>query len=104
MSTESTAKSAAPQGTTGSSKASPCTFDGQVVSLTDNKLVMTNQEGKEFSHTLATNAKLTCDGADCEADDLPAGRKIRVTTEPGNRNVATCVEAIDKRSQFQQCN
>src|SRR5687767_4992970 len=41
--------------------------DGKLVRITSEKLVMTNQEGKEHSHTLATDAKLTLDGKSCQA-------------------------------------
>ena len=45
------------------------TFDGKIVSLTGDKLVMKNHEGKECSHTLAKDAKLTRDGTRCNAAD-----------------------------------
>jgi hypothetical protein len=79
------------------------TFDGKVVSLTGNKLVMTNEEGKKYSKTLAKDAKLTCDGTDCKAEDLQVGRQIRVTTTKDDRNVATCIESLDKQAEFAQC-
>jgi hypothetical protein len=81
----------------------PNTVEGKVISLTGNKLVMTNKEGKQYSHTLAKDAKLTCDGTVCKADDLKTGRKIRVTTKKDDRNVATGIESLDKQPQFAQC-
>jgi hypothetical protein len=72
------------------------THDGKIVSVTGNKLVMSNKEGKECSHTLANDAKLTRDGSHCNAADLKVGSKIRVTTH----NVATAVEALDKHAEF----
>ncbi len=66
------------------------------MSVTGNKLVMTNKKGKECSHTLAKDAKLTRDGAHCNAADLKPGHKIRVTTH----NVATGIEALDKHAEF----
>ena len=79
------------------------THDGKVVSITSSKLVMTNQgskDGKEHTHTLATEIKVTLDGKDCKAEDLKAGTKIRVTTKTGEPKVATQIEAIDKNETF----
>lgn len=83
----------------------PCgnTFEGKVVSLIGSNLVMKNLEGKEFSHTLAKDAKLTCDGAVCEAEALKPGSKVRVTTLQDDKNVATGIESLDKKSEFAQC-
>lgn len=80
------------------------THDGKFVSLTDNKLAMTNSKGKEHSHTLAADATLTCDGQACKAEQLKAGMKIRVTTKHGDASVATHVEALDKDAEFSQSN
>lgn len=79
------------------------TFDGKVVSMTGNKLVMTNKEGNECSHTLAMDAKLTCDGTDCKSEDMKAGNKIRVTTRKDDRNVATGIECLEKHAEFAHC-
>ena len=38
------------------------TMDGTVVSVSGDKLTMTNKEGKEHGHTLGANVKVTCDG------------------------------------------
>jgi hypothetical protein len=83
----------------------PCsdTFEGQVVSMTGGKLVMSSMAGKEYSHTLAKDAKLTCDGTACKAEDLKAGSKIRVTTAKDDRKVATGIEALDKNDEFAEC-
>ncbi len=79
------------------------TFDGSVVSMTGGKLVMRSKAGTEYSHTLATDAKLTCDGKDCKAVDLKSGRKIRVTTQKDDRNVVIGIEALNKNAEFTQC-
>lgn len=75
-------------------------FEGKVVSMTGDKLVMASRDGKEFSHTLAKDAELTCDGTVCKTEDLKAGRKIRVTTKKDDRNVATGIESLDKNAEF----
>lgn len=80
-------------------------FEGKVVSLTGMKLVMTNnKDGKEYSHTLTKDTKLTCDDSSCKCEDMKAGSKIRVTTHKDDRNVITCVEALSKNADFKQCN
>lgn len=84
-------------------KPFPSAFEGKLVSIIGDKLVMTNKEGKEYSHTLAKDAKLTCDGTACKAEDLTAGSKIRVTTKKDDRRVATGIECLDKNVEFAQC-
>ena len=104
MSTCNEEKKVAPQDAAVPKKErSSNTFDGKVVSMTGNKLVMTNKAGKEYSHTLATDAKLTCDGTVCKPEDLKAGNKIRVTTKKDDRNMATGIESLDKDAEFAQC-
>ena len=78
-------------------------FEGQVVSLSEGKLIMRNKDGKQYSHMLAPDATLTCDGTVCKAEDLKAGSKIRVTTKEGARNVATCIESLEKNDKFAEC-
>ena len=74
--------------------------DGKIVSVSGNQLVMTMKGGQEHSHTLAADAKVTCDGSACKATDLKAGMKIRVTAKNGDRKVATHIEAIDQQVLF----
>ena len=91
---------------TGMHKQDSCAsipFEGKVVSMTGNRLVMTSKEGKECSHTLAKDAKVTCDGAVCKAETLKPGTKIRVTTLKDDKNVACCVESLDKQTAFAHC-
>lgn len=76
------------------------TFDGKLVSMTGDKLVMANDEGKECSHTVAKDAKLTRDGTECNKQDLIVGSKCRVTTKKDDRNIATGIEALDKHAEF----
>ena len=84
-------------------ECTPNTFEGKVVSMIDNKLVMRNKDGKEFSHLLAADAKLTCDGIVCKPADLKAGNQVRVTTKADDRNLATCVDSLDKTDEFAEC-
>lgn len=104
MSTVTEEKKAAPQDAAGPQTVPVSnTFDGRIVSLNGDKLVMSNKEGKEYSKTLADDAKLTCDGTVCKAEDLKAGHKIRVTTKADDRSVATGIESLNKNADFAQC-
>jgi hypothetical protein len=82
-------------------KAAPAnTFEGKILTLLGNKLSMRNSEGKEYYHTLAKDVRLTCDGADCEAEDLQVGDVVRVTLRKEERYVAASIEALQKNSTF----
>ncbi len=78
-------------------------FEGKVVSMNGGKLVMSNKEGKEHTHTLSKDTKVTCDEAACKPDALKAGNKIRVTTKSDDKNVVTCVESLNKNTSFKKC-
>jgi hypothetical protein len=75
------------------------THEGTVVSVTGDKLVM-KADGKEHEHTLAKNAKITCDGKECKLEDLKPGMKIKVTTKKGDNTIATKIQALDKNTEF----
>lgn len=82
-------------------KVKDSTHDGVLVSISADKLVMTTgKEGKEHSHALAREIKLTLDGKACKAADLKAGAKIRVTTRGAEKQIATRIEALDKNPEF----
>jgi hypothetical protein len=73
------------------------THTGKVVSITGNKLVMTDRSGKnEHTHTLAADAKVFCDGKACKLSDLKPGMFIKVTTKKGDKTTAVRVEARKK--------
>lgn len=76
------------------------THEGKFVSATSTTLVMTGDDGKEHSHTITGDTKVTCDKKDCKATDLKAGTKIRVTTKKSDKKSVTCVEAIVKDGDF----
>lgn len=78
------------------------THDGKVISITSSKLMMTNKDGKEHSHLVSAETKVTCDGKVCKTSDLKAGMKIRVTTKKSDEGVAIGIEAIDKDGEFAQ--
>jgi hypothetical protein len=79
------------------------THEGTIVSVTATKLVMKRTgEETEHEHTLADNAKVSCDGKECKLEDLKPGQKIRVTTKKGDDKVATKIEALDKNKEFEK--
>jgi hypothetical protein len=74
--------------------------EGTVVSANEKELIMKDKDGNRHSHTLAADAKVTCDGKDCKLEDLKPGQKIRVTTKKDDKKVATKIEALDKNKTF----
>ena len=82
---------------------SSSTFEGKVVSLIGNKLVIRNREGTAFTHTLAKDVKLGSDGKPCKAEDLKAGTEIRVITKSDDRNVITGIECLAKNKETATC-
>ena len=69
------------------------THDGKVVSVVGDKLTTTCSEGHQHCHTLAKDAKVTCDGHAGKAADLKAGTCVRVTEKTDDKTVATGVES-----------
>jgi hypothetical protein len=61
--------------------------------MTGDKLTTTCSEGKQHCHTVAKDAKVTCDGQASKAGDLKAGTTVRVTTDKDDKTVATAVES-----------
>jgi len=74
--------------------------DGKVVSINEDKLVMTDKNDKEHSHALTADVKLTCDGKVCKCEDIKSGMKIRVTTKKDDKKTVTRIEALDKNDDF----
>ena len=82
--------------------ADQATHDGKVVSVTADTIVMTGKDGKEHTHALAADAKVTCDGKECKLKELKPGMKIRVTTKKEDKKEATRIEALDKNEDFEK--
>jgi len=78
------------------------TMDGKVVSVTADKLTMSEKDGTEHSHTLAANVKVTCDGKVCTVADLKKGMKIRVTTDAKDSHEADRIEALVNNPEFEK--
>ena len=75
------------------SEACAKAHEGKVVNVTGDKLKTKCSEGKEHLHTVAKDAKVTCDGQASKAADLKAGTTVRVTTHKEDKNVATAIES-----------
>ena len=73
--------------------------EGKVVSVAAGKLVM-SVDGKEHTHDVAADAKITCDGKACKLDDLKPGQRIRVWTAKGDEKNALKIVALDKDKDF----
>src|SRR5947208_442854 len=74
------------------------THQGRFVSAEGNKLTMTmGRDGKEHSHTVAADAKITCDGKECKLSDLKKGVFLRVTTKEGDPNTVVRIDAFTRR-------
>ncbi len=69
------------------------THEGKVVSVAGDKLTTTCGKGQQHCHTLAKDAKVTCDGKASKAEDLKAGTHVRLTTHKDDKAVATAVES-----------
>jgi len=74
-------------------ESSATTHDGKVVSVIGDKLITACGEGKQHCHTMAKDAKVTCDGKATKAADLKTGTSVRVTTSADDKTVATAVES-----------
>ena len=94
---------ARPEDTSCGSERSHGPFEGKVVSVHGDRLVMKNGDGKEFAHTLPKDATVTRDGNACRACDLKAGDHVRVTTKKNDHNVATAVEVLEQDSALASC-
>ena len=70
--------------------------EGKVVSMTGDKLTTTCDAGNHHSHTVAKDAKVTCDGHASKAADLKTGTPVRVTTHKDDKTIATAVESGKK--------
>lgn len=69
------------------------THQGKVVSVSDDKLVMTDNDGKnEHTHKITQVPKVILGGKAVKLTDLKKGDSVKVTTTP--EGVVTMVEAM----------
>lgn len=74
--------------------------EGKLVSIVENKLSMTDSNGKAQTHTLPANVKMTVDGKVTQASELKPGMRIRVTTDRKAPHSPSYIEAIDRNESF----
>jgi hypothetical protein len=71
-------------GLTSPQAADPQTREGMVVSAGSGQLVVSDMAGKEQTHRVDTDAKVTVNGKPARLEDLKLGMRVRVTMEgPG---------------------
>lgn len=74
-------------------KATPAkAHDGKVGGVKGDKLTTTCSDGKTHCHTIAKDAKVTCDGKPGKAEDLKAGSVVRVTPCKDDKNLARVID------------
>lgn len=67
--------------------------NGKVVRVVGDKLTTTCSQGNKYVHTVAKDARVTCDGQASQVGDLAAGTQVQVTTRQDDASVATAVES-----------
>lgn len=77
-------------------------IEGTMVSLKGGELTLTDKEGKEHRYPVAADVKVTCDAQTCEAVDLKAGMKVRVTTNHEPPHAASRIDALEKKAAFEK--
>lgn len=79
-------------------KAKKNTHAGHFVSAEGNKFTMVGHNKKEHTHTVASDAKITCNGKECKLSDLKKGVFIKVTTKEDDPKTVIAVEASTKKT------
>ncbi|HZT78764.1 MAG TPA: hypothetical protein VFA26_00960 [Gemmataceae bacterium] len=79
------------------------TVEGKVVRVDNNKLIMTDLNGKEHTFTINRDVRITCDAKECKLSDLKPGTKLRITTKKGEPTNVQKVEALTK-GDFEKLN
>jgi hypothetical protein len=68
-------------------------LEAKVDSVQGDKLNTTCAQGNQHCHTVAKDAKVTCDGKASKTADLKAGTCVHITPHKDDKNVATAVES-----------
>ena len=74
--------------------------DGKLVTADEESLVMIADDAKTHSFILTKDTKVTCDGKECRAVDLPANTRIRITKDKTDDHILLIIEAIIKNPDF----
>jgi hypothetical protein len=67
--------------------------EGKVVGMSGDKLTTKCSQGNEHCHTVAKDAKVTCDGQPSKAADLKPGTSVCVTTHKDDKSIATAIDS-----------
>lgn len=75
------------------------TIEGKVVEVGNGKITVMEKEGKnQYTHEVAADAMITCDGKECRLDDITKECWATITTEKrGEKTVA--VKIMAKKSK-----
>lgn len=76
----------------------PEIHEGKILSVSGDKIVSTCIAGDKHHHTLAKDAKVTCDGKQSKLEELKAGMPVRVTVCADDDTKASCVSAGRKKA------
>jgi hypothetical protein len=77
------------------------THSGKVQSVSRDRLTMRSSDGDEHMHRLSDEARVTLNGERVELSQLRRGDEIEVTTQRGDRDVASKIEATRERQRDQ---
>src|SRR5437660_1255697 len=76
------------------------THDGKVVSVSKDKLTMTDKDGgNKMSHKVSADATITLDGKKAKLSELKEGHFIKVTYSDDADKTATKIEASTKEKK-----
>jgi hypothetical protein len=73
-------------------KAATNCCDGKLVKVAGDKLTSTCAKGDEHHYTVASDAKVTCDGKASKPSDLRTGSTIRMTMSKDDKNKVTAID------------
>ena len=74
--------------------------DGNVVSISGDRLVMSKLAGNEYSFRVAPDASVCCDRVSCRTEDIKVGSKVRLTTKVDDKNIVTRIESLNEQTEF----
>ena len=76
------------------------THTGKFLSAEGKSFKMEHPDGTQHTHKLDVDAKvLGLDGKEAKLSEFRKGQEIRVTTKPGDKTIATKVEAIKAKEK-----
>lgn len=75
-------------------------LEGKVVTADMENLVMIADDAKSHSFIVTKDTKVTCDGKECKAADLPANARVRVTKDKTDEFILLIIQAIVENPDF----